>query len=84
MRRKWSGDAGLNDGKLSLLYEEYKERLAKASTLGLDERRTPLLIEADLNAVKDVSQSDLLFLHPGNSVCVNISHVYLCVYIHFS
>ena len=51
MRREWSGDADHNDGKLSMLYDEYKERLAKAPTLGLDERCTPLLMEADLNAV---------------------------------
>ena len=54
-RGQWSGDADLNNGKLSMLYDEYKERLAKASTLGLDTRSNPLLIEINLNAVRELT-----------------------------
>ena len=63
---QWSGDADLNDGVLNELYEDYQQRLAKVSTLGLGERSTPPLMEADLNATTESLKADLEFIHSGN------------------
>ena len=56
---QWSGDADLNDGVLNELYEDYQQRLAKVSTLGLGERSTPPLMEADLNATTESLKADV-------------------------
>ena len=62
---EWSGDVDLHDGKLAAMYGSYKERLTKASQLGLDERGTPQAMEADLITVIDTLRDDLSFLHSG-------------------
>ena len=69
-RGEWSGDADLNDGKLTMLYNEYQERLVKASKLGLDERSNPLFMEVDLNEMTTILTTDFSFLHSGNWFCL--------------
>lgn len=72
-RGQCSGDAGLDDAKLSELYSEYQEQLAKASKLGLDERSVPFLLETDLNEMTNVLRTDLSFLHSGNLLICDVS-----------
>ena len=62
-RGEWSGDADLNDGNLAAMYGEYKQRLTKASKLGIDDQQQ--VTETDLNLVLDDLRSDLDFLHSG-------------------
>ena len=62
-RGEWSGDADLNDGNLAAMYGEYKQRLAKASKLGIDDQQQ--VTETDLNLVLHDLRSDLDFLHSG-------------------
>ena len=86
MRRgECSGDADLNDGKLTMLYNEYQEQLVKASKLGLDERSNPLFMEVDLNEMTTILTTDFSFLHSGNLFCLrcfyNVYYMYRCLYM---
>ena len=65
VRGEWSGDVDLNDGKLSSLYQNFKDRMKAASKIGLGENGTQQAIESDLTSSLRQLDDDLIFLNSG-------------------
>ena len=65
MRGEWSGDIDLNDGKLSNLYQNFKDRMKAASEIGLKENGTQQAIESDLTSSLRQLDDDVIFLNSG-------------------
>ena len=64
-RGEWSGDADLNDGSLNALYQQYKNQLKSAASIGLGARSTLEFIEIDLHDAQTKITAYLTFLHSG-------------------
>jgi len=58
---KWSGNLDLSDGSLQEQYDNYKKRLERAKTVGLDKES----IVQDLICVLNEVTQDIEFLQSG-------------------
>lgn len=63
---KWRGDVDLNDGQVTQLYKNYKERQHLCSKFGLKEPRTILTVKLQAESIRnEVMKPDMAFISQG-------------------
>ena len=69
VRKEWSGDVDLADGKIKQTHDAYLNRLKSTKSIGLGPRKGHLQIQQDLVQLHLDLTDDVAFLSFGNFCC---------------